>query len=205
MEDSIIFFMNQYGYLGIFLLIMIENIFPPIPSEIILGFGGFMTKSTNLTMFGVILISTIGSCLGSLILYFIGYIISKERFIMFTKSKLGKVLGIKASDIENASNWFIKNGNTSILFGRFIPIIRSIISIPAGINKISFTRFLLLTFIGTFIWNGVLTIIGFILGNEWFKVVIFMKKYSNILIIVMIFLIILFMVKKIYVSKKIND
>ena len=183
MDETMIFLMNEYGYLGIFLLIMIENIFPPIPSEIVLGFGGFMTKTTNLTLFGVILISTIGSCLGAAILYFFGYIINKDRLVSFTKSKLGRILSVKEKDIENANDWFLKHGNISILFGRFVPIIRSIISIPAGISKMSFIKFLFLTFIGTFIWNGILTIIGSILGNNWYKIVLFMKKYSFIVLI----------------------
>ena len=195
MENTIIFFMNNYGYLGIFLLIMIENIFPPIPSEIILGFGGFMTKTTNLTMFGVILISTIGSCLGASILYLIGYIINKERLIILSKTKIGKVLGLKDKDIENANNWFIRYGNISILFGRFIPIIRSIISIPAGISKVSFTKFLFLTFIGTFIWNGILTIVGNVLGSNWYKIGVFIKKYSLIVIVLIIILFVLFIIR----------
>ena len=187
MENTIIFLMNKYGYLGILLLIMIENIFPPIPSEIILGFGGFMTKSTNLTLFGVILVSTIGSCLGASILYFVGYLINKERLIKFTKTKIGKLLNFKEVDIENANNWFLKSGYKTILFGRFVPIIRSIISIPAGISKMSFLAFLLLTFIGTFIWNGILTITGSMLGDNWYKIGVFIKKYSLIVIIVSIF------------------
>lgn len=187
MENTIIFLMNKYGYLGILLLIMIENVFPPIPSEIILGFGGFMTKNTNLTLFGVIFISAIGSCLGASILYFIGYVINKDRLIKFTKTKIGKLLNFKEVDIENANDWFLKRGYKSILFGRFVPIIRSIISIPAGISKMSFLAFLLLTFVGTFIWNGILTITGSMLGDNWYKIGVFIKKYSLIVIVVSIF------------------
>lgn len=184
MQNTIIFFMNKYGYLGILLLIMIENIFPPIPSEIILGFGGFMTRTTNLTLFGVILVSAIGSCLGAALLYLLGYVINKERLIKFTKTKIGKVLNFKESDIENANNWFLKKGYKSILFGRFVPVIRSIISIPAGISKMPFLAFILLTFIGTFIWNGVLTVAGSMLGDNWYKIGIFIKKYSIVVTII---------------------
>lgn len=191
MDSSIIFLMNKYGYLGILLLIMIENIFPPIPSEIILGFGGYMTRTTNLNLFGVICVSAIGSCFGASILYFFGYIINKERLIKFTKTKIGKILNLKENNIEEANNWFLKTGYKSILIGRFIPIIRSIISIPAGISKMPFISFILLTFIGTFIWNGILTITGSILGNNWYKLGIFIKKYSIIVVIISIILIIL--------------
>lgn len=186
MENTIIFFMNKYGYLGILFLIMIENIFPPIPSEIVLGFGGFMTRNTNLTLFGVIFISAIGSCLGASILYFCGYAVNKERLIKLTKTRLGKILNLKETDIENANNWFLKRGYKSILFGRFIPLIRSVISIPAGISKMPFLTFILLTFIGTFIWNGILTIIGSMLGDNWYKIVLFIKKYSTSALIISI-------------------
>lgn len=175
--------MNEYGYLGILLLIMIENIFPPIPSEIILGFGGFMTRTTNLTLFGVILISAIGSCLGATILYYFGYLLKKERLVLFTKSKLGRFLRLKKEDVENANNWFLKHGYKSIFFGRFVPVIRSIISIPAGISQMPIGKFCLLTFIATFIWNGVLTVIGCLLGNNWYKIGLFIHKYSFLVII----------------------
>jgi len=209
MDNTIIFLMNKYGYLGILLLIMIENIFPPIPSEIILGFGGYMTRTTNLTLFGVIFISAIGSCLGASILYWFGYIINKERLIRLTKTKIGKIINFKEEDIENANEWFLKRGYKSILFGRFIPVIRSIISIPAGISKMPFLAFFLLTFIGTFIWNGILTIIGSILGDNWYKIGIFIKKYSIFVIIISVlinvFLIMYWIIKRRKVkNKKVN-
>lgn len=200
MEEIIIFFMNEYGYLGILLLIMIENVFPPIPSEIILGFGGFMTKTTNLTLFGVILVSTIGSCLGAVILYFLGYIIKKERLVLFTKSRFGKFLGFKEDDIEKADNWFVKHGTISILLGRFIPIIRSLISIPAGISKINFFKFISFTFIGTLIWNTILSTIGRILGNNWYKIGLFMDKYSKVVLIILICLVIIMII--VFFSRK---
>ena len=205
MDNTIIFLMNKYGYLGILILIMIENIFPPIPSEIILGFGGYMTRTTELTLFGVIFISAIGSCLGASILYFIGYILNKERLIKFTKTKLGKLLNFKENDIEKTNEWFLKQGYRSILFGRFIPVIRSIISIPAGISKMPFLGFLLLTFIGTFIWNGILTIIGSLLGDNWYKIGLFIKKYSLLTILISILISIFLLIYWIKVrNKKIN-
>lgn len=199
MQETIIDLMNGYGYLGILFLIMIENIFPPIPSEIILGVGGYMTKTTNLTLFGIVLVSTIGSCLGALILYYLGRIINKEKLISLTDNHLGKILQINASDIEKANQWFLAKGSKTILFGRFVPVIRSLISIPAGISQMSLVKFIILTAIGTFIWNGILTITGSILGTHWYKIGIFMKKYSLIVIIgtiIIIIIIILSWLKK---------
>ena len=203
MQDTIIFFMNEYGYIGIFLLIMLENIFPPIPSEIVLGFGGYMTSMTNLTMFGVIFISSIASCIGALILYFIGYLINKERLIKFANSKFGKMFRIKEKDILKANNWFLEKGYKTILFGRFIPLIRSLISIPAGISKMPLLSFLLLTFIGTFIWNAILTIIGSHLGNRWNQLGVFIGKYSLVVFIIISICIIIFIFFKI--NKKLKS
>ena len=105
MENLVVEIMNSYGYFGIWLLILIENLFPPIPSELILTFGGFMTIDSNMTIIGVILASTLGSLLGAIVLYYIGKILNKERLIKIIKSKYGKLLRVKPKDIEKADQW----------------------------------------------------------------------------------------------------
>lgn len=186
MQEVIISIMNQFGYLGILLLIMIENIFPPIPSEIILCFGGFMTTSTKLTIVGVIISATIGSVLGAIILYFIGKILNKERLIKIVSGKVGKILRLKEKDIEMADKWFDTKGAKTVLICRFIPIVRSLISIPAGMSEMPFPKFLVLTTLGTAIWNTVLTILGSIMGENWSKIVEIIDKYANITLIILI-------------------
>lgn len=194
MQKFIITFMNKFGYLGIMLLIAIENIFPPIPSEIILCFGGFMTTTSNLTIVGVVIASTIGSVLGAIILYYIGRILNKDRLIKITSGKIGKILRVKKSDIEMADKWFNKRGPATVFFCRFIPIVRSLISIPAGMSKMKFPLFLTLTTIGTLIWNTVLTIAGNIMGENWETVVSLIDKYSYIALIVFIIIFIGFII-----------
>ncbi len=186
MEEIIINLMNEFGYLGIAFLIMIENIFPPIPSEIILCFGGFMTTSTEMTVLGVVIASTIGSLLGAIILYFAGKILNKERLIKIVNGKVGKILRLKAKDIEMADRWFDKKGSITVFFCRFIPIVRSLISIPAGMSEMPFTKFIVLTTLGTIIWNTVLTILGSIMGENWVKIVEIMDTYSSITLVVLI-------------------
>ena len=110
MEQFILSVMEQFGYLGIFFLIAIENIFPPIPSEVILLFGGFMTTFTKLSVVGVILVATLGSLLGAIILYYIGKILNKERLKRIVSGKIGKVLRLKPNDIEKADHWFDTKG-----------------------------------------------------------------------------------------------
>jgi len=188
MQAIIIGVMNKFGYLGILLLIAIENIFPPIPSEVILTFGGFMTKQPNssLTILGVIIFATIGSIVGALVLYYIGKILNKERLEKIVSGKIGKILRIKAKDIESADKWFDTKGNKTVFFCRFIPIVRSLISIPAGMSEMKIPKFLLYTTIGSAIWNTVLVIIGSIVGKNWEKVVEVIDKYSKVVLILLV-------------------
>ena len=108
MQEMIITLMDQFGYFGILLLIAVENIFPPIPSEVILTFGGFMTTYTSLNVAGVIVFSTIGSLMGAVVLYGIGRIFNKERLMKIVSGRIGKMLRLKAKDIESAESWFEK-------------------------------------------------------------------------------------------------
>ena len=171
MGNFILNVMETYGYIGIFFLIAIENIFPPIPSEVILTFGGFITRTTNLTPAGVILASTIGSLLGAIILYYLGALITK--FTWFKKNNLDKT-----------NNWFNKYGQKVVLFGRCIPIIRSLISIPAGINNMNMYIFLLYTVIGSLIWNTLLVYAGVILADNWHIFASLISKYSKVILLI---------------------
>lgn len=186
MQEIIISLMEEFGYLGILLLIMIENVFPPIPSEVILCFGGFMTTKSSLTILGVIIASTVGSVLGAIILYFIGKILNKERLIKIVSGKIGKVLRLKKKDIEMADKWFDTKGAKTVFFCRFIPIVRSLISIPAGMSDMPFTKFLILTTLGTTIWNTILTTLGNIMGEKWHVVADVIDKYASIVLILLV-------------------
>ena len=186
MQEMIIEIMNNFGYLGVFLLIAIENVFPPIPSEVILLFGGFMTTYTALSVPGVILASTLGSILGAIILYYIGKILNKERLKKIITSKPGKILRLKPEDIDKADAWFDTKGNKTVFFCRFIPIIRSLISIPAGMSEMPMKKFLLYTAAGSLIWNSALSIAGSIVGENWTSILDIMDQYSHIILILLI-------------------
>ena len=169
MQEWIIQTMEQFGYLGIFLLITIENLFPPIPSEIILTFGGFMTTYTSLHVWGVILSATIGSVLGAIILYGIGRLLSVDLLAKILDGKIGKILRFKKEDVFKACDWFNSKGKKTVLLCRCVPIVRSLISIPAGMAKMKFGIFLVLTTIGSFVWNIVLVYLGAAAGEAWEK------------------------------------
>lgn len=197
MQEIIINIMNEWGYIGIMLLIAVENIFPPIPSEVILIFGGFITTCSKISIIGVILAATIGSEIGAIILYLIGKNISQEMLEKIVSGKVGKIFGLKKEDIEKSYNWFKIKGNSAVLFCRCIPIVRSLISIPAGMTKMKITKFLILTLIGTVIWNTIIIIIGRYAGAYWEDIVIIMNKYSHLILIIIIAVIIIkFIYKK---------
>lgn len=202
MQEFILSIMNQFGYLGVFLLIAIENIFPPIPSELVLIFSGFMTTQTSLTIIGMIIASTLGSLLGAIVLYYIGKIFNKERLKRIVSGKIGKVLRLKPKDIETADHWFDTKGNKTVFFCRFIPLVRSLISIPAGMSEMPMGKFLLYTISGSLIWNTVLTVIGSMVGENWTKIVDILDQYSHIVVILLAIAFIIFVV--LFYRKKIK-
>ena len=186
MQNWIITIMNRFGYLGVAGLIGLENIFPPIPSEVILTFGGFMPTCPALTFTGVVVSSTIGSLIGAILLYGIGWILSYDKLCRILSGKTGKILHLYPEDIDKAVSWFDKRGNYTVFFCRFIPIVRSLISIPAGCAKMKMLPFLLLTTAGSFIWNTVLVYLGALAGKSWSKIAGYMDTYSTIVLIILI-------------------
>ena len=184
MQEWIINIMNHYGYLGIALLIAIENIFPPIPSEVILTFGGFMTTYSTMNIWLVVLFATIGSVAGAIVLYGVGRLLSPER-LESVINKWSRILQLKMQDVEKAESWFNRRGSLTVFFCRFIPIVRSLISIPAGMAKMNMLKFLLYTTVGTAIWNVVLVSLGAVTGANWGNIVNYMDVYSNIAFVIL--------------------
>ena len=178
MGDFILNVMESFGYIGICFLIALENIFPPIPSEVILTFGGFLTTYSKLGPLGVIISATIGSLVGAIVLYYLGY---------FFSDKLEKLF--KMDDIKKANNWFKEKGYKAVLYCRFVPIVRSLVSIPAGINKMNMPIFLLYTSIGTIIWNTVLVYAGVFLGDNWSYFAGVISRYSKVVLVFIILVI----------------
>lgn len=181
MENWITDFMEQYGYLGIFLMIALENLFPPIPSEIVLSFGGFMTTQSNLTITGVVTASTLGSVIGAIILFFVGKLLNVERLERIV-DRWGHLLRMKKEDIHRANDWFNHYGIWTVFFCRMVPVLRSLISIPAGMARMNFLLFLLFTTVGSLIWNIILVNVGAALGASWASVLYYMKIYENVVI-----------------------
>lgn len=185
MEEIIIQMINQFGYIGIIVLIALENIFPPIPSEVILTFGGFLTTYTKLNIWGVIFAATIGSVIGAIVLYFAGRLLNRERLLKFIEGKPGKWLRFKREDVELTLDWFSKKGTKAVFFCRCIPILRSLISIPAGMSGMAMGPFMAMTVAGTIVWNVVLVHLGAFAGASWGIITKYMDTYKNWTILVL--------------------
>jgi membrane protein DedA with SNARE-associated domain len=184
LDQIIIEIINSFGYAGIAFLIAIENIFPPIPSEVILTFGGFATTFSSMNVWGVITAATAGSVSGAIVLYYLGRILNKGRLEHLITGRVGKTLRLKKGDVGRAGHWFLKHGNKTVFFCRFIPIVRSLISIPAGASKMKLGIFLTLTAAGTFIWNVVLVFLGRLAGDAWGTIAGYFDTYGIVAAVV---------------------
>lgn len=186
MQQFILHIIEQFGYFGVFFLILIENVFPPIPSEVILLISGFFSSYTSLSVFYMIIASTLGSFLGAIILYYIGKIFNKERLKKIVNGRLGKILFLKENDIDKADEWYDNKGNKSVFFCRFVPIVRSLISIPAGMSEMPMGKFIIYTICGSMIWNTVLICLGYRLGSNWEYVLTILDKYQMVVIVILV-------------------
>lgn len=169
------------GYLGIFLLMFIENVFPPIPSEFIMPLAGFMVVMDKFSLVGIILAGTLGALAGALPLYYLGAKLGKAKLQSFI-DRQGKWLMLCPADIDRADQWFDKHGVKAVFVCRLIPGIRSLISIPAGFNQMHLGRFLLFSFIGTAIWTSLLACAGYFLGTNFRAV----EGYLDIIVYIVI-------------------
>ncbi|MDW0108511.1 DedA family protein [Sporosarcina aquimarina] len=182
MDGWIMDTLAKYGYFGVFALILIENIFPPIPSELILTFSGFLVVSHGLSMGWMITAATAGSVIGAMFLYGIGMFLDVPRLESLT-DRYGRWLRLKRKDIRRADAWFHKHGPWTVLICRVIPLVRSLISIPAGMSGMNFPLFIVLTALGSLVWNSILIYLGVKLGTHFESVLRYMDIYSNVVYI----------------------
>jgi membrane protein DedA with SNARE-associated domain len=178
---------EKLGYWGLALMVALENVFPPIPSEVVLPMAGFLTGDGRMNYGLALLAATIGSVVGALILYEIGHLIGETRLRALVH-KYGKWLGVKDSDIDKADQWFDRYGGVAVMLCRVVPIVRSLISIPAGLRRMPLGTFILYTTIGSAVWNAVLIGAGWILGDNWDEV----EQYVGYLQYLVILVVLLF-------------
>lgn len=170
--------MDAMGAPGAGLAIALENLFPPLPSEVILPLAGFAASSGRMSLLAVLLWTTAGSVIGALALYGVGALLGRDRTVAIA----GRLPLVKVSDIEKTEAWFLRHGPKAVFFGRMIPIFRSLISVPAGVERMRLPLFLGLTTLGSAVWNTAFVLAGYALGDNWEQVTTVVSAYSKVVL-----------------------
>ncbi len=195
MAEWITNIMNSLGYLGIGLLMFLENIFPPIPSELIMPLAGFTVAQGKLNFGLVVLAGVLGTVLGALPWYYAGQILGDVR-LKSLADKYGRWLTISSKDIEKAKRWFDRRGGQAVFICRLVPGVRTLISLPAGISRMPLVPFLLYSTLGTFLWVGLLTYAGYVLGDHYELVDEYLAPVSKIVLATLVIAFILWLVRR---------
>lgn len=183
------------GYPGLALVMVLENVFPPIPSEIILPLAGFMTVDGRFTVFGVTAVGTLGSVIGALALYGLGWWFDESRVRAVLRG-YGRYAMLSEGDLDTALAWFTRYGQPTIFFARLVPIVRSLISVPAGLARMPMLHFLVLTAFGTASWSLVLTLAGRVLGVNWHRVADFVSRYQDVVVVLIVAAAVVFVARR---------
>ncbi|MFI7581593.1 VTT domain-containing protein [Kocuria kalidii] len=171
--------MEAIGAPGAGLLVALENLFPPLPSEVILPLAGFTASQGNFTLAGAIFWTTLGAVVGAVALYWIGAALGRRRL----RAIVDRMPLVDLHDLDRTEAWFERHGKAAVFFGRMIPIFRSLISVPAGIERMSFGAFVLLTTAGSLIWNSIFVLAGFYLGENWHIAEEYAGVFSRIVVV----------------------
>ncbi len=181
------------GYPGIFLVMFLECVFPPIPSEVVMPLAGFLVVQGKFNVFWVMVSGTLGSLAGALFLYWLGSW-ADEAILRRWVRKYGKWLQVNEADIDRVMAWFDRFGQPVIFFARMVPIVRSLISIPAGLDHMKMSKFLTFTTAGSVIWNLLLTYGGIMLGENWEILLAWLDTYESIVLVIFVILFIAFVI-----------
>ncbi|MBZ3903435.1 DedA family protein [Streptomyces griseiscabiei] len=174
----IIGLMDLLGAPGAGLAVALENLFPPIPSEVVLPLAGFAASTGQISLVAALLWTTAGSVVGALALYGVGALLGRDRTVAIA----ARLPLVKVSDIERTEAWFLRHGTKAVFFGRMIPVFRSLISVPAGVERMPLPVFALLTTLGSALWNTAFVLAGYFLGANWTEVTAIASTYSKIVL-----------------------
>lgn len=192
---------ERLGYLGVALLVAIENVFPPIPSEVVLGLAGYTASRGDAWVVGMILAATIGSVVGAWILYGLSAAVGPVRLRAIV-IRYGTWVGFGEADLDRAEEWFDRRSRVAVLVCRCVPLIRSLISIPAGFRRMPLGAFTLFTLIGSLVWNAVLVTAGYLLADQWEKVLDVTEPFQTVVIVVIGVLLVALVVRKVVLTKR---
>lgn len=201
MEQWITETMTSLGYFGIAFLMFMENLFPPIPSELIMPLAGFTIAQGKMDFLPAIAAGVIGTVVGALPWYYIGFWVGEES-IRRLADRYGRWITVSGKDIDQANAWFTRHGITAVLFCRLVPGIRTLISLPAGLNRMPLLPFLVYTTIGTTLWVGFLTGAGYGLGNNYKQIELYLDPLSKVSLGILGLIFILWIIWHYYQQKK---
>lgn len=185
MFDWVLGVIEAGGYLGIFGLMVLENIFPPIPSELILPLSGYAAAMGEMNLLVVILVATLGAVVGALPWYFLGRVFGLSRLTLLS-SRFGRLLTLSPDDIKRADEWFKDHGKKAVLLGRLMPTVRTLISVPAGLARMPLPTFIFYTMLGSLVWTTLLTSAGYLLESQHEKVSVYLDPISNLIVILIV-------------------
>ena len=188
--------MEALGGPGAALVVGLENVFPPIPSEVILPLAGFSAAQGTFTLAGAIFWTTLGSVLGAILAYGLGFWLGAER----VRALFDRVPLIQVADFDKAEGWFTRHARGAVFFGRMVPVVRSLISIPAGVERMSLLLFVLLTTAGSLIWNSLFVVAGYLLGEQWHRIESVAGWASNAVVAAIVVLLAVFLGRRAYLE-----
>ncbi|MGD2103637.1 MAG: DedA family protein [Anaerolineae bacterium] len=195
---------STMGYPGLVLVMFLENVFPPIPSEVILPLAGSLALEGRFTLLGVTLVGSLGSVAGALVFYGLGYVFGEQR-VRGLMRRYGKWLMLSEQDFDRALEWFDRYGENVIFFGRMVPIVRSLISIPAGISEMNLAYFGAYTAVGTALWSFLLAFAGYLLGRSWMLVSEWVSRYEKATLAVGILVVAVFLVRRLLQRRRLRS
>lgn len=190
--------METLGGPGAGLIVALENLFPPIPSEVVLPLAGFTASQGDISLGGAIGWTTLGSVVGAVLLYHVGALLGRER----TRAIAARLPLVKVSDVDRTEAWFLRHGGKTVFFGRMVPIFRSLISIPAGVERMTMVRFVVLTAAGSAIWNTTLVSAGYLLGESWWIVESYVGVLSKVVVVAVAAVIVGFVVARVVANRR---
>lgn len=194
-------FIHSTGYIGIFILMTLESMLIPIPSEATMPFAGFLVAEGTLNFWLVVLTGTVANVVGSVIAYYIGYFLEETVLVALIK-KYGKFILVTHKDYEDAAKWFMKYGDKIIFVSRLLPAVRTVISLPAGMFEMDIKKFLVYTFAGSLLWSIVLTYIGLKLGDNWDTLGAYFHKFDLVIVILFVLAVAWYLNHKLHFFKK---
>ena len=196
LTNLIISFISKTGYIGVFLLMTAESALIPIPSEVTMPFAGYLASVGRFNILSFIFIGALANLFGSVLAYWLGYW-GEDHVVRILIKKYGKYLLMTEHEYNRSENWFRKYGEKITFFSRILPIVRTFISLPAGVAKMNFWKFSFFTFFGSLIWSGLLAYVGFALGKNWHSISGYYRKFEYLIIFVILAAAIYYIIHKV--------